>query len=105
MPGSVVALWPTGPARTRRNYRVDCGKIADLLPSAAPQWTVDDGTRQLYEAYRAHGLTIDDVTRRYVRIERVKALQVDGLLDGELRWTGAAHPRADGAPGRAAVVR
>ena len=69
-----------------RNYRVDCSKLASVLPAAKPRWTVRDGVQQLYEAYSAHGLTLDDLNIRLMRIERIKALQADGSVDADLRW-------------------
>jgi nucleoside-diphosphate-sugar epimerase len=71
----------------KRSYRVDCSKIARVLPGFAPRWTVSRGVEQIYGAYARHGLTFDQFTgTRYLRINRVRALQEDGRLDEDLRW-------------------
>jgi nucleoside-diphosphate-sugar epimerase len=83
--GSVVRF-ADGAGPDRRNYRVDCGKLASVLPAATPRWTARDGVHQLYEAYSAHRLTLDELNVRLMRIERIKALQADGSIDADLRW-------------------
>ena len=70
-----------------RCYRVDCGKIAEMLPEFKPRWTVRRGVEQLYDAYRHYGLTHDEfMGTKYLRIKRILKLQGDGLLDESLRW-------------------
>jgi nucleoside-diphosphate-sugar epimerase len=85
VPGSVIRF-ADGAGPDRRNYRVDFGKLASVLPSAVPQWTAGDGVEQLYEAYSAHRLTVDDLNVRLMRIERIKALLAAGSIDADLRW-------------------
>ncbi len=71
-----------------RCYRVDCNKIARTLHGFKPQWTARRGIEELYQAYKAVGLTLDDFEgERYKRIAHVKRLVSDGALDHELRWT------------------
>jgi len=71
----------------KRNYRVNCDKLAKAIPGFQPRWTVRDGAIQLYEAYQKFGLTLDDLTGpRLQRVEQVKSLKSDGLLDDTLRW-------------------
>lgn len=73
-----------------RNYRVNCDKIASLLPAARPQWTVSAGVAELYSAYEHSGLSLEDlVGPRLQRIQHVMALMADGRLDPDLRWRGA----------------
>jgi nucleoside-diphosphate-sugar epimerase len=70
-----------------RCYRVDCSKIARMLPEFAPQWTVRKGVEQLYRAFREAGLTRDQfLGERYLRIKQIQKLQADGRLDEDLRW-------------------
>ena len=72
-----------------RCYRVDCNKIARTLHGFKPQWTARRGVEELYQAYKAVGLTLSDFEgERYKRITHVKKLVADGALDGDLRWTG-----------------
>ena len=89
MPGARVTFAPA-PAPDKRSYRVDCSKLARVLPDAAPQLDVARGVAQLYEAYRRHGMTHEQfVGSRYLRVKRVRELQEAGRLDNELRWRQA----------------
>jgi nucleoside-diphosphate-sugar epimerase len=74
-----------------RNYRVNCDKIARVLPAFQPQWTAAAGARQLYESFREKALTVEDFEGpRYRRIDRIKALLEEGRLGADLRWRAAA---------------
>jgi nucleoside-diphosphate-sugar epimerase len=74
-----------------RSYRVDCSKLASVLPDAVPQWTVRRGAEELAAAYAEWGMTADDFNGpRGLRIKRVRELQDAGRLDDELRWTPVA---------------
>jgi nucleoside-diphosphate-sugar epimerase len=86
VPGSRVTLaGDAGP--DRRDYRVNCDKIACQLPSFRPRWTVRQGIDQLRDAYMAHGLTREEfLSTRYLRILRVRELMDSGRLDAQLRW-------------------
>ena len=44
----------------KRSYRVSFEKIARVLPDFQPQWDVRKGAQQLYDAYRASGLTLEE---------------------------------------------
>jgi nucleoside-diphosphate-sugar epimerase len=80
----------------KRNYRVDCDKIAAVLPAYQPTWTVRQGVEQLVAAYREHGLVADDVTsRRFLRIRHIEHLIAGGRLDDGLRWRPGARPERD----------
>jgi len=69
-----------------RNYRVNCDKLAETV-GYQTKWTVSDGVRELYDAYRTVGLTLADLEGdRFMRIKHVKAQQDSGHLDDELRW-------------------
>lgn len=86
VPGSRVTFaGDAGP--DKRNYRVDCGKIARELPSFKPRWTVKAGIEELRDAYRANALTKEDfLGSRYLRILRIRELLTGGRVDGDLRW-------------------
>ncbi len=72
----------------KRTYRVDFSKIARLLPEFQPQWDAEKGAMELYEAYRKCGLKLDEFEGpRYKRIDHIKMLLGNGLLDSTLRWT------------------
>jgi nucleoside-diphosphate-sugar epimerase len=77
----------SGAGPDKRNYRVNCDKLARRLPAAAPRWTVRQGVEELASAYRRHGLTLEDFTgARYQRILRVRARIEAGEVDESLRW-------------------
>lgn len=69
-----------------RNYRVDFHKIATSI-DFKPQWTVERGCLELYEAYARTGITVEDFEGvRYKRIAQIQSLQQAGELDFQLRW-------------------
>lgn len=87
VPGSRVVYHPDG-GPDKRNYRVDCDKIARVLPAFEPVWTVRRGVEQLFEFFDREGLTIDEFTSSgFLRIKRVKERQQLGTLDESLRPT------------------
>ena len=72
----------------KRNYRVNCDKIARTLHDYKPQWTARRGIEQLYEAYRNIGLTLDDFEGpMFMRIAHIKKLIEEEALDSSLRWS------------------
>ena len=73
VPGSHVEYAPGG-GPDRRCYRVNCDKIRRVLPGFRPQWTARQGAKELYEAYRAAGLSFADLeTGRYTRMPKFKS--------------------------------
>jgi nucleoside-diphosphate-sugar epimerase len=71
-----------GAAPDKRDYRVDFGKITEMLPSFKPQWTVAEGITELAEDMRRIGLTQQQFEGpRFVRLERVNQLKASGVLD------------------------
>jgi nucleoside-diphosphate-sugar epimerase len=92
VPGCRVEYAPGG-GPDKRCYRVTCDKIKRMLPNFRPEWTARKGSQELYDAYRAVGLTAEDMERgRYVRISQIRRLQKAGQLDSSLRWS---HQRAE----------
>jgi nucleoside-diphosphate-sugar epimerase len=84
--GSQIEYAPGG-SPDKRCYRVTCDKIGNSLPNFRPQWTARKGAQELYDAYRAVGLTTDDIhSGRYFRIHSIRRLLEDGRLDSSLRW-------------------
>jgi len=70
-----------------RCYRVNFDKIQRMVPGFRPQWTARKGAQELYDAYRAVGLTVADIEdRRYIRLAEIHRLQQAGMLNSELRW-------------------
>ena len=75
----------------KRCYRVDSSKVFKSLKDFAPQWDAAKGAKQLYEVYRDNGLTLEEFEGpSFKRIDHIKMLMADGLLDDNLRWTSKA---------------
>src|SRR5262249_24073036 len=90
VPGSKI-IYANTASPDLRNYRVNCDKIARVLPAYQPEWTVRRGVEQIYEAFQRHGLTMEDfVGPRYVRLKRVAQLLGTGELVDDLRWRAPA---------------
>ena len=97
VPGSRVEFAPGG-GPDPRCYRVRCDKIAAVLPEFRPQWTVERGIEELFDRYRAFGLTREEfLGNRYLRIKHIQELQRLGRIDGSLRWTRSSSPSVEGA--------
>ena len=104
VPGSRVEYAPEG-GPDERCYRINCDKIARALPSFRPQWTARQGAKELYDAYRAAGLTFEDVRDgRYTRIGHIRRLLAAGELNASLRrvptTNGKHFPVSVPAPGK-----
>jgi nucleoside-diphosphate-sugar epimerase len=86
VPGCRVEYAPGG-GPDLRCYRVNFDKIGRILPGFRPQWTARQGVQELYQAYRAAGLTAEDVQLgRYTRIAQIQKLMRESQLDSSLRW-------------------
>lgn len=74
-----------------RCYRVNCDKIARMLPAFQPKWTARTGAEQLYRAFVTNGVTVEDFEGpRYKRIAHIKQLIASGSLDSNLRFVSTA---------------
>lgn len=81
----------------KRCYRINCDKLRRVLPSFQPEWTAHKGAQELYDAYRAAGLTFEDINKgRYIRIHHIQRLLKAGRLNPNLRWakSGKSLPYA-----------
>jgi len=86
VPGCRVEYAPDG-GPDKRCYRINFDKILRVLPGFRPQWTARKGAQELYDAYRAAGLTAEDLNHgRYARISNIQRLLNAGKLDDSLRW-------------------
>lgn len=93
VPGCTVR-YAEGGGPDPRCYRVDCSKIARVLPAFKPQWTVQKGVEELYRAFREVNLTSEQfLGNKYLRLKQIKKLQDEGRLDRELRWQTAGVSR------------
>jgi len=76
-----------GASPDARNYRVNCDRLSETLPSFQPQWNARLGAQELYEAYKKYGITLEDFEGpRYQRIGHIRKLIEDGALDADLRF-------------------
>jgi nucleoside-diphosphate-sugar epimerase len=74
----------------KRNYRVDFTKIAQKLPQFQANWTAKKGVEQLYTTYRDKDLRVEEFEGvKYRRVDHIKLLMNQGLLDASLRWRQA----------------
>jgi nucleoside-diphosphate-sugar epimerase len=95
VPGCRVEYAPGG-GPDKRCYRINCDKIRRLLPSFRPQWTARQGAQELYDGYRAAGLTREDVeSGRYVRMSNIQRLLRAGRLDDSLRFNQRHAEKAE----------
>jgi hypothetical protein len=86
VPGCEIEYAPDG-GPDKRCYRVNCDKILRTLPGFQPEWTARKGARELYDAYRAAGLTAQDLEHgRYARISHIQRLLKGSRVDSSLRW-------------------
>ena len=83
VPGSRVEYAPDG-GPDKRCYRVSCDKIQRVL-NFRPQWNARKGAQELYDAYRAAGLT-DQQRGSYIRMSHIRHLFKAGQLGNSLRW-------------------
>lgn len=71
-----------------RCYRVSCDRAARELPGFRPRWNVRAGVEQLYQAYRAAGMTAAEIAgNRYYRLRTLRQHLDSGRLGPDLRWT------------------
>ena len=85
VPGCEVEFAPDA-APDKRNYRVDCNKLARKIHEFKPQWTARRGVEQLYEEFKKVKLSLDEFEGpKYKRIAHIKQLIEDGTLDENLR--------------------
>jgi len=87
-----------GAGPDKRCYRVDCGKIARVLPNFKPTWTVRAAAKELLEKYQEIGLTLDDFEGpRWKRVAHIRHLLESGVLDESLRFRATMSAAAAGA--------
>ena len=66
--------YAAGGGPDKRCYRVSCDKIRRVLPNFRPQWNARKGAQELYDAYRAAGLSAAVLERGlYTRISKSRS--------------------------------
>jgi nucleoside-diphosphate-sugar epimerase len=85
VPNCEVAF-AAGASADNRDYRVDFSKIESKLPGFKAKWTLRAGIEELYQAYKADGMTSDVwLGPRYYRLPTIRGLISQGILDDKLR--------------------
>jgi nucleoside-diphosphate-sugar epimerase len=94
VPGSRLEV-VAQPGADQRTYKADFGKFARTFPNFAFNWTAKEGARELYETFKAIGLTYDNfVDKRFTRLKWLRHLLDTGQLDASLRWHGGVESAA-----------
>jgi nucleoside-diphosphate-sugar epimerase len=86
VPDSSIVLADTaGP--DIRDYRVDAGKIASLVPEFQPKWTVERGIEEVYQAFTEYGTPEEAFLGTLLRIKWLMRGQEEGRITSDLRLT------------------
>ena len=94
VPGSRLEV-VAQPGADQRTYKADFGKFARTFPNFSFNWTATEGARELYETFKAIGLTYDNfVDKRFTRLKWLRHLLDTGQLDSSLRWSGGMESAA-----------
>jgi nucleoside-diphosphate-sugar epimerase len=94
VPGSRVQ-YAEGGGPDVRCYRVNCDRLGEVVPAYRPEWTVQRGVEELFEAFTRHSITLEDFeSSRFLRLKHVRELQEQGMLDEQLR---RREPALEGA--------
>jgi len=76
-----------GASPDKRNYRVNCDRLPEVLSAFKPKWNARRGAQELYEAYKKYGITLEDFEGpRYQRIGHIHKLLDEGVLDSNMRF-------------------
>ncbi|MGD9020223.1 MAG: SDR family oxidoreductase [Lysobacterales bacterium] len=90
VPGSALDMVAGATADTR-SYRVNCDRVASVLPAWRPRWNMDKGITSILEVYARIGLAEGDFEGpAYARVAHLKQLLNDGGLRCDLRFRPAA---------------
>jgi nucleoside-diphosphate-sugar epimerase len=86
VPGCVVEYAADG-GPDARSYRVSFDKFARAFPDFKFEWNARRGAREVYDAIRQAGLTLAEFEgRKFIRLNQLKHLLDQNLLDSTLRW-------------------
>lgn len=90
VPGARLEVLAQGDA-DQRTYRTDFSKFARTFPDFAFRWEPATGAVEVYDAFRAAGVTAEDfASPRFTRLKWLRQLLDGGRLDGDLRWVEQA---------------
>ena len=78
------------PSADNRSYRVSFEKIHERLPGFRPEWSVEDGVRQLHALYSRIGMSAERFDfRAFTRLKQLKYLIRTGQIDSSFFWSTA----------------
>ena len=90
VPGCELEI-AAGAGPDSRTYRVDFSKIGGRVPGFQPRWTARSSAQEIYDSYRAVGLTAAAFQgSRYTRLATIRELLAAGRLSQDLRWSVAS---------------
>jgi len=90
LPGTTIRINPDAQP-DKRSYKVCFDLFRRLAPHHQPEATLDGTIGGLVSTLECAGARKPDFARdRYVRLKALLALQDQGLLDAEMRWTALA---------------
>lgn len=86
MAGTVIKFADNAEKDTR-NYNVSFDRLETEFPELEKTVSLDDGIDEIYRSFREYGLEAGEFeSARYNRIECIKLLQREKLLNKSLRW-------------------
>jgi nucleoside-diphosphate-sugar epimerase len=68
-----------------RNYRVDCSKFHDVVPSFKMEWNVEKGAREVYDAFKRYDLTEETFFGPLSRLAYLEGQMAAGIVADDLR--------------------
>jgi nucleoside-diphosphate-sugar epimerase len=87
--------YAAGATADSRTYHVCFAKIRETLPAFQPAWNLEQGIRQLYNAFESCRLSFEDFDgHKYTRLKQLRFLLDANCLNSELRWTKSTIPAA-----------
>jgi len=70
-----------------RSYRVNFDKIKNELPNFKPKWTLKEGIKEVYEAYKKYGMDDDKFNgKAFIRLKELQHLIKTDKINGKLIW-------------------
>jgi len=95
-PGASLSFGANG--GDSRSYRVSFAKIAERMPAFRCRWDAERGANQLHTLFLRIALSAQAFhASPYTRLAELERLRCEGLLDADLRWTGAIEGQAPNA--------
>lgn len=72
-----------------QSYQVDCTRAAERLPGFSPEWTLENGVRELIRWFRDRYRDAPPFySRHFIRLRQLEHLMETGEVDDQLRRTG-----------------